>query len=242
MEDIIIGINPILELVKAKPSRFIKVFCNRGSLKGRKLELIDKLRKKKIPLSYVDKTALYKKSGTDSHQGFVAVIAPRKFWTLDNFLASHKKKDLCLLMLDSIFDPQNTGAILRAAECFAVDGVIIPKGTNITPIVSKASAGAVDLVPLIQVPNAKVAITKCKSAKCTTICADNNPKASSLLDFTFPERTLLIVGSEGKGISAALVKQADFSVKIPMQGKIDSLNVSQATALILGFWQKALNS
>lgn len=233
--DIVIGINPIRELLHSSPKKIIKIFSTQDKSQGNKKELLQALQRKNIPITFKDKHSLSKIAGSESHQGFVALIQPRKFLSIDAFLQSKRNtKCLSLVLLDGITDPQNVGAILRAAECFQIDGVIIPKalGCSITATVSKASAGALDLIPIIQVNNALSAVIACKKAKLSICSFQGGKEAKSLSAFSIPERSLLILGSEGKGVSKAILDKSDHQMMIPMHGSIDSLNVSQAAAIL----------
>ena len=139
------------------------------------------------------------------------------------------------MLLDSIFDPQNVGAILRSCECFGVDAVIISKirGCSITPTVTKTSVGATELVPIAEVSNLTTTIEKFQKAGYWAVTAEISDKAIPLNTFEYPEKTVLILGSEGKGVQKIISKKADFHVFIPMLGRIDSLNVSQAAAVFM---------
>lgn len=189
---------------------------------------------KNIKINYVSKHFLQNLVFSTSHQMFVAKIKKRVFFTLEEFL---KKRSSLIVMLDSIFDPQNMGAILRVCECFSVDGVIFSKnrGVDITPTVSKSSAGASELISLIKVSNLHTSALSLKKEGFSIICSDITKKAENIKTFTFPEKVVLIMGSEGRGISPLLKKTADHTIKIPLLGKISSLNVSQATAIFLSF-------
>ncbi len=233
--DIIIGMNPIQELLKSEPKKIIKVFSAQQNAQGVKKELLHRLQRKNIPITFRDKHYLTKIGKSDSHQGFVALIQPRKFWTLDSFLQSKREKEsLSLVLLDGITDPQNVGAILRAAECFRIDGVMIPKavGCSITPSVSKASAGALDLIPVIQVNNSLSAVSACKRAGISICSMQSGDNATPITTFSAPKKSLYILGSEGKGVSKPVIDKTDHQIEIPMFGSIDSLNVSQAAAIL----------
>jgi 23S rRNA (guanosine2251-2'-O)-methyltransferase len=134
------------------------------------------------------------------------------------------------------------GAILRLAECFQVDAVMSSKnrGVDITPTVSKASSGASELVPIVMVSNLADSILRLKDEGYEVVIADANPKASSLLTFEFPKKCAFILGSEGEGFRKRIHDLADYSIYIPMQGKISSLNVSQAAAICLFTWRSKI--
>jgi len=219
---VIMGKHAIEEVAKRNPERLIKVYSH----------------KKENPLgidvTVVSKQKLSAMAGSESHQGIIAEVKEREFLAPKEFLKTAPEKSI-VLMVDSINDPQNFGTILRAAECFGVDAVIYSKNRNValTPVVSKASVGASEIVPLMPVSNLADTLKKFQAGGYFSVAAEVAPGAHSLSSFEFPVQTLLIMGAEGSGIQPLLSKNSDFHVMIPMQGSIDSLNVSQATAVFL---------
>jgi 23S rRNA (guanosine2251-2'-O)-methyltransferase len=194
---------------------------------------------KKISLHEVDNfDTLSELCGTDSHQGVVLLAKKTVQEDFRTFLeAVSQKENSVVLALDSINDPQNLGAILRTAECFGVDGVIFSenRGSSITPVVSKTSAGAAHLVPIFKVSNLAQALEKLKTqGGCWVVTADAGTEHSEELHtFSFPKKSVLVLGSEGNGVQELIKKKSDFKVYIKMFGKIDSLNVAQASAVFL---------
>jgi len=229
---LIMGIHAITEVLLYAPHRFIRVLTAMPKAEGRKSELIELCMKKNIPVAIASFDALTKMAGSDSHQSFVAEIKDREFLALKDFLLQEHS---LVLMLDQIFDPQNFGALLRSAECFGADAAIFSKnrGSDLSPVVAKASCGASELLTLIRVANLAEAVSQFQEAGFEAVAALLNPQAKSLSQFHFPQKTLLIVGSEGEGIQPLIQKRANHAVYIPMQGKIQSLNVAQATATLL---------
>lgn len=241
--DWIMGINPILELLKTHPERIVKVFTENKEFDQRKKELIEKLNQCKIPISFTDKKKLEHMVNSDSHQSFVAKILQREYLTLKAYIENlETRKKTFILVLDQIFDPHNTGAIIRAAECFGIDAVLFSKnrGADITPTVSKSSSGATELIPLIKVSNLHQSLLSLKEEGFEVVIAESKELSKSLYTFKFPEKVAFVVGSEGSGIQPLIRKIADHFVSIPMKGKIDSLNVSQAASIFLAFWQKSI--
>lgn len=234
----IMGKNSIRELLRTFPERIIEVFTCHASD-----PLQAELSKLKIPIREVNKNKLTEMVNSDSHQSFVAAVKEKPLIDLKQFLKLEKKYSL-VVMLDSIYDPQNMGAILRASECFGVDLVVYSKnrGTDITPVVTKASSGASELVPICKVSNLAETLKLFQEAGYWVVSAEGGSKSSDIYSFDFPEKTLLILGSEGEGVQQILSKIADFHVSIPMLGKIDSLNVSQASAVFLSHYRKKFSS
>ncbi|MCI5053079.1 MAG: 23S rRNA (guanosine(2251)-2'-O)-methyltransferase RlmB [Simkaniaceae bacterium] len=235
MSQYIMGKNCLFEVLRATPERIIEVHTTHRPGD----ELYDQLKKAGIRIKEIGKKGLTNLVDSESHQGYVAKVRPREFVEVHNFLQEDHK---LVLMLDSIFDPHNLGAILRAAECFGVDLVVYSKnrGTDITPVVSKTSVGASELVPMARVSNLAETVKQFQKADYWAVAAELSERSQPLSGFEWPEKTLLIMGSEGKGVQQILSRKADFHLEIPMHGQIDSLNVSQATAVLLA--SKVLNS
>jgi 23S rRNA (guanosine2251-2'-O)-methyltransferase len=233
--DCTIGINSILELIRYSPERISKVLLVKSEdASDRKNELIDELKTHGIPLEYARKDTLNNYAGTDSHQGFVAILKSRPYLDPHNFLENAPEESF-VLAIDSVFDPHNFGAILRCAECFGVDAVIWSKnrGVGITPVVTKTSSGASEILPLMKVSNLASALQSFQKKGYSLIAADADDKAEALPSFTYPKRSVLILGSEGEGIQPLIRKMCDHIVYIPMKGRISSLNVAQAAAVFL---------
>ncbi|MDB2613530.1 23S rRNA (guanosine(2251)-2'-O)-methyltransferase RlmB [Chlamydiales bacterium] len=229
----IMGKNCIHEVLKISPERIVEVFTTHRDFDDSLSQLI---LKHKIPLKNSSKKELFKLVESESHQSFVAAVKEKEAPTVKGFLKNARKLDTSLvLILDSLSDPQNLGTILRASECFGVDLVIFSKnrGVDLTPVVSKTSVGATELVPICKVSNLAETIKAFQKEDYWAVACEAKEGSSSLYNFDFPKKTLLILGSEGKGIQPLLSKYSDFHIQIPMLGQIDSLNVSQATALFL---------
>jgi 23S rRNA (guanosine2251-2'-O)-methyltransferase len=229
------GRNTLEEILKHKTDIILEVYTGLTFKQGQRKDLlIEEIEQKKISIKYVSNHQLSSLAGSDSHQSFVAKIKDRNFLDAKTFLHREKQSSF-VLMLDSIADPHNMGAIFRSAECFQVDAIVYSKnrGVDITPVVTKVSCGATELVPILRVSNLAQTAAEFQKQGFEIIVAENRPDAVSLSDFNFSGKTLLIMGSEGEGVQAILRKLADRSLKIPIFGKIDSLNVAQATAVIL---------
>lgn len=226
---LVIGKHAFLELLHHSPHKIIRVY-----LIDAKQEFIKLLNDKHIEYKVISKDKLDNMSDKANNQGVVVEIKERVFLSLSDFFQHPKDKSL-VLMADSINDAQNFGAIARLSDCFGVDALVFSKnrGTDITPFAAKAASGAFEFINLIRVSNLYDTVLKFKDEGYSTVIADISPDSKELQDFTFPAKTLLIVGSEGFGVQPLIKKTADFVVRIPMKGRIDSLNVSQATAIFL---------
>lgn len=233
----VMGKNSVGELVKSDPKRILKIYTTRDFLED---PLMKEIEERGIPFKTLSKATLSQMVQSESHQGYIADVQDREMPSVKEFLSERPEGKEIVLMLDSIFDPQNFGTLLRSAECFGVSAVVYSKnrGTEITPVVTKTSVGASELVTLLRVSNLAQTAAEFQREGFEVLIADVGDKSSSLYDFTFPEKTLLIMGSEGRGVQPLLAKKADRSLYIPMKGQIDSLNVSQALSVILAFWSR----
>lgn len=232
------GRNCIRELLRHAPERLVQVYVAEAGPNppAERARLIESLEEADVAVEMVSPEHLTALAGSQSHQSFVAVVRPVQSPDLKTFLArTEPHVSSVILMLDEINDPQNLGAILRAAECFAVDAVVWSRnrGCGLTPVVSKASAGASELATLIQVSNLVDAISKVQEAGYTVVAAEAVPGAVPVEQYEFPARTAVVMGSEGRGLRHLVRSRADVSVVIPLYGRIESLNVSQATAVML---------
>ena len=232
-EDIISGRNAVLELLKSDKD-INKIFIEQGEKHGSILEIIAKAKEKKIILVEVPKSKL--DFMAENHQGVVAVVPPFNYCEVDDILnyAKQKKEDPFILILDGIEDPGNLGAIIRTAETAGVHGIIIPKrrAASVNSTVNKASAGAVEYVKIARVTNISDAIERLKQNGlwiCGTSIDSNKYYYNQ--DLTGP--IAIVIGNEGKGIGEKVKKNCDFLVKIPMKGKISSLNAGVSTGIIV---------
>ena len=198
-------------------------------------KILSEISKKGITPKRVDLATLNKMSNNGNHQGIIVEVFPHEYSSLEEIIKSSKEKEQPLiLILDEIEDPQNFGAILRSADAFSVDGVII-KSKNQVPLnwtVAKVSTGAIEYVKVAQVSNLNNVIKVLKENGFWIYAADGSGKDSyEKLDYS--GAVALIVGSEGRGISQLVMKNSDFIMKIPMTGHVNSLNVSVSTGILL---------
>jgi len=235
VSDKIAGRNPVLEALKSGRS-INKILLLKGGT-GRSFGDITKLaREMGIPLQEVDKQFLNTLAEGGNHQGVVAMAASKEYVDVEDILtvAEMKGEPPFIVLLDEIEDPHNLGSILRTANAAGVHGVVIPKrrAVGLTPAVSKASAGAVEYVPVARVTNLAQTIDFLKEKGCWVVGTD--ARATDLIwekDLTGP--IVLVMGSEGKGIGRLIREKCDFLVKLPMLGQISSLNVAVAAGLVM---------
>ena len=229
----IYGIRAVIEAINSSKD-IDKVFIQTG-LKGKLIGQLESLiRKNKINFSYVPTQKLDRLS-KKNHQGVIARIAPIKFYTIDRFSeVIEKSKNPFILILDQINDVRNFGAIIRTAEISGVDGIIIQNSSS-APVNSdtiKTSAGAIFNIPICKVNHIKDAIYHLKSMNISIISASEKSE-KNIYDVDLKVPLAIIMGSEQKGINKSVINLSNESVKLPMYGKIESLNVSVACGIFL---------
>ena len=198
-------------------------------------EILSLISEKNIKTIYLPIDEMNKKAKFGNHQGIIAVAKDYQYVSLDEIITeANKKENPLILILDEIEDPHNSGAILRSADAFSVDGIIIKNRNqvNVNSTVAKVSTGAINYVKVAMVSNLVSAINKLKDAGYWVYSSDGSAKDDySKLDYN--GKTVVVMGSEGRGISRLVLDNSDFKIKIPMTGHVNSLNVSVATGIIL---------
>lgn len=231
---IIEGRNPVIEAIK-NDREIDKIMIANGAKEGSIKKITAMAKEKNIIIQYVDRNKLDEISTSHSHQGVIANVSEYKYFELDDLIqnAKDKEEDPFFIILDEITDPHNLGSIIRTADAVGAHGVIIPKrrSVHITPTVVKASAGAVEYVPVCKVTNIVNTIKTLKEHGLWIAAADMDGQ-------TFYEQNLtgpigLVIGSEGFGISRLVKKNCDYIVKMPMVGNVTSLNASVAGSILL---------
>lgn len=232
-EDIIAGRNAVAEALRS--GRAIdSLYVARGAHTGSIGALIAKAKKQGIAIKEADPKKLDFMCGNAVHQGVVAVAAVHEYASLDDLfaLAEERGEPPFFIVADELEDPHNLGAILRTAECAGAHGVIIPKrrSVGLTYAVGKASAGAVEYVPVARVTNITATLEALKQRGVWTFAADMEGQNWCAVDYAGP--TALVIGSEGFGVSRLVKETCDFVISLPMKGKINSLNASVACGVI----------
>ena len=228
------GIRSVLEAIEANKS-LEKIFLQKGLKGDLYFKLENKIKEKNLSFSYVPVEKLNRLT-INNHQGVVATISPISFFDLDELVTTVKnnKQNPIFIVLDQLSDVRNFGAIIRTAECTGVDGIIIPKSGS-APIngdTIKTSAGAVFNIPICKVDHIKDAIYYFNTSGIITVAATEKTE-NSIYDINFKKGCAIIMGSEGKGVSPSVLKIVDTKAKLPMYGKIASLNVSVACGVFL---------
>lgn len=229
------GRNAVIELLKSeKPIN--KIYILKGERQGSINEIIKLAKRNKNVIVEVDKNKLDALSETKHHQGVIAFVSPVEYKELDDIfaLAEERKEDPFIIIADEIEDPHNLGALIRSAECAGCHGVIIPKrrAVGVTEIVVKTSVGATQYVPVVRVNNINETIRALKDRGVWVVGTDGNAdKLYYEQDLTGP--IAIIIGSEGRGMNSLTMKNCDYLVKIPMMGKITSLNASVSGGIVM---------
>lgn len=231
---IIEGRNPIIEALKNnRPIE--KIMVNKASKEGSIKKILAMAKENKVIIQEVDRHKLDEMSESHAHQGVMAITSDYRYYDLDEILDIPKEKgeDPFFIILDGITDPHNLGSIIRTADAVGAHAVIIPKrrSVQITPIVAKASAGAVEYLPVCKVTNIVNTIKTLKENGLWIAAVDMDGQ-------TFYQQNLggplgLVVGSEGEGISRLVKQNCDFTVSMPMSGNVTSLNASVAGGILL---------
>lgn len=234
--NVIFGLLPVLEALRAGGRRIEKILIAEGAREHRIAEIIELARAAHVSFQKQPRETLAKliEPGAN-HQGVVALTAAADYRDADALLEEifAKEKPL-VLILDGVEDPRNLGAILRVAECAGADGTFIPehRAASITETVVKTSAGATEYTPVAKVKNLNRLIEELKRNNIWVVGTSGDAGAN-YADWDWNQPCALVLGSEGKGLHRLVAENCDALVKIPMQGKIESLNVSVAAGVIL---------
>ena len=234
--NIVFGVNAVLEKLNASPGE-IEELLVAETAEGAALRKITHIaRQLGLPVRAVPVKNLDRLAGGYRHQGVVARVEAYHYQPFEDLLqwVATESAPSLILVLDGLTDPRNLGALLRTAEAVGVDHVVIPKdrSAQVTPLVVKASAGAAHYLKISQVTNLRRAICTLKDTGYWAVGLDGE-SPECLYDKDFPNRLLIVLGSEGKGLRPVTQRECDFLVSIPMLGKIASLNVAVAGAVFL---------
>ena len=234
MSNIIYGKNPVVEALEAGQS-INKIYLASGHKNLVDKKIIQLARQNGVPVREVDRRKLVDIAGHDKTQGVVAVVMEYAYASIEDiFKNSQNKNEAPLLaILDEIQDPHNFGAIIRSAEAFGFHGIIISKdrSVGITETAVKTSAGAVAHLPIARINNLATTIKELKKRNVWIAGTDQDAK-EALFEADLNRSLAIVIGSEGKGMRRLVKENCDFLVRIPMVGKINSLNASVAAALV----------
>ena len=213
-----------------------KIFISDGEKHGSINKIIALAKEKKVIINEVSKAKLKHMSQTENNQGVIAIVPPFNYCEIEDILDLAKKRDEkpFILILDGIEDPHNLGSIIRTAETAGVHGIIIPKrrAANVNSTVAKVSAGAVEYMKIARVNNINDAINTLKEND-VWVCGTDMNTDKYYYDEDFTGGIGVVIGSEGYGMSRLVKENCDFLVKIPMKGKITSLNASVSAGIVI---------
>lgn len=234
-QDQIEGRNSVLELLESNKD-INKIFIAKGEKHGSINKIISIAKEKKIVIAEVDRAKLNQMAMSDNHQGVIAIVPPFNYCEVDDILNLSKAKEEkpFILILDGIEDPHNLGSIIRTAETAGVHGIIIPKrrAATVNSTVYKVSAGAAEHVKIARVNNLNETIKYLKEND-IWICGTDMDAKSYYYNEKFDGPIAIVIGSEGFGMSRLVKENCDFLVKIPMKGKITSLNASVSAGIVI---------
>ena len=228
--NLVYGKNPVIEAINARKALKVFVVTNFNDQK-----ILNLIKDNRIQCVNVSPNEMEKMSEGGVHQGVAAELKPYQTVSLEEIiLKARKKEKKIIVMLDNINDPHNLGAILRSADVFEASGIILPKHNSVSlnATVAKTSAGAINYVPVAVVNNLNQAIKTLKDEGYWVVSTDGSATISySSIKYDFP--VVVVIGSEGKGVSSLVLKNSDYIVKIPQFGHVNSLNASVAAGILL---------
>ena len=234
-DDQIEGRNAVLELLESDKD-INKIYITKGELKGSINKIIAIANEKKVIIVQKDKKQMDMMAQSENYQGVIAVVPPYEYVEIEDILevAKERNEDPFILILDGIEDTHNLGAIIRTAETAGVHGIIIPKrrAAQVNSTVSKVASGALEYMKIARVNNITDTISKLKD-KGVWICGTAIDADKFYYDQNLTGPLAIVIGNEGKGISDLVKRNCDFLVKIPMKGKVTSLNASVSTGIIV---------
>jgi 23S rRNA (guanosine2251-2'-O)-methyltransferase len=231
--EILFGLHPVEEALRSGTRKFDHICIARERQDVRLEKLIQACRDAGIKLRLDTRDQLTKLARTEAHQGVVAIVRERQFLDLDDLLKGNKR-DRLLLALDGVEDPQNLGALLRTAEGAGVDGVVVTerRSAPLSPVAVKASAGAAEHVKIARVVNLVRTLEELKKRDLWIIGLDERG-TMDYDQFDFSVGCTLVLGREGAGLHDLVRRTCDHLLRIPMAGRVASLNVSAAGAVVL---------
>lgn len=235
MEDQVEGRNSVTELLKSGKD-INKLYVQKGEKHGSINEIIKLAKQNKVVITELDRAKLDQMSESHNHQGVIAIVPPYEYCDVDDILeyAKSKNESPFVLILDGIEDPHNLGSIIRTAECSGVHGIIIPKrrSVQVNATVNKTSAGAAQYVKVARVNNLTETIKYLKENDVWIYGTDIEGKCY-YNEQKYNGGVAIVIGSEGFGMSRLVKENCDFLVKIPMVGKINSLNASVSAGILM---------
>ncbi|HVN69886.1 MAG TPA: 23S rRNA (guanosine(2251)-2'-O)-methyltransferase RlmB [Candidatus Binatia bacterium] len=232
-DDLVYGIHAVDEaLASGEKLRAIHVAADRAK-DARLRALLARAKEGNVPVRF-ERRAFFDRVPFKAHQGVVAVAPPFDYASLHDIIGRGGGRRL-IVLLDHLTDPHNVGAIVRTAEAAGANGVVLPsrRSAGINATVRKAAAGAAAHIPIVKVANLAEAIRALKKAGIWVVGADASPEAVALGDADLDRDLGVVIGAEGSGLSPLIKRECDYLVRLPMRGKVASLNASVAAAILI---------
>ena len=232
--DVIYGIHAVEEVLKSRGRALEYVAVARDRSDAKLQRIIDACRANGVHLRFEAREQLTRLAKAQTHQGVIAVVAEKKYEDVDDILSRRRGAHAFVVVLDGVEDPHNLGAILRTADAAGADGVVIPerRAVGVNATVAKASAGASEHVPVARVTNINRTLEELKAKNIWVVGLDERGKQNyDELDYNMD--CAIVLGAEGHGLHELVHKKCDFLISIPMLGKVPSLNVSVAAAVVM---------
>ena len=234
---VVYGVNPVRELLRAGGEGLAELWLAEGAERPRAFSELERLaRERGAKVRTAPRPRLDRLAGGAAHQGVVAVVADYRYRDVEDLLAAARERDEqpLLVVLDGVEDPQNLGAVVRSAHALGAHGVILPRdrAAGVTPAAAKASAGAVEHCPVARVANLSRTLELLKEAGVWSVAAVPDGDRA-LREVDLAGATALVVGGEGEGVRPLVRRTCDFTARIPMAGRLGSLNASAAAAIAL---------
>lgn len=230
----IYGINAVAEALKARGRAFQWVGVAKERHDLRLQRVVEECRRQGVAVRFLSRAELEDMAGNNAHQGVVAVTSAKQYSGLDDVVNGKRGHYSLVVVLDGVEDPHNLGAVIRTADAAGADGVVIPerRAAGVTAIVTKASAGASEHLPIARVTNVSRTLEELKAKKLWIVGLDERGRESyDSLDYNMD--CAIVLGAEGKGVHELVRRKCDHLVSIPMLGKVSSLNVSVAAGVVL---------
>jgi 23S rRNA (guanosine2251-2'-O)-methyltransferase len=231
---VIYGVHPVSEALKSGGRTFDYVGIARERHDQRVQRIIDDCRASGVQVRFLKREELDRIANTNTHQGIIAVTSSKQYADVDTLLEQRHGEHNFLVVLDSVEDPHNLGALIRTADGAGADGVIIPerRAAGLTGTAVKASAGASEHLPIARVTNISRTLDELKERNVWTVGLDERgTKMYDEIDYKMD--CAIVLGAEGSGLHEQVRKKCDFLISIPMQGHVPSLNVSVAAAVVM---------
>lgn len=233
-QDVIYGIHPVAEAIRSRGRAVEYVAVAKERHDAKVQQIVDTCRKAGVSIRFVTREELARLTDSTTNQGVAAIVGRKEYADLDDVVANKRGAHSFVVVLDGVEDPHNLGAIIRTADGAGVDGVVIPerRAVGVTGTVAKASAGASEHLPIARVTNIARTVEELKSRNIWVVGLDERgTQAYDEIDYNMD--CALVLGAEGAGVHDLVRKRCDFLVSIPMLGRVPSLNVSVAAAVVL---------